>query len=40
MQGTYGGNAKEKYPLPAGKPKTVMQGGHSYTWNPNTGSYE
>jgi hypothetical protein len=38
MQGVYGG--KEKYPLPSGKPRTVSQGGHTYTWNPNTGSYE
>jgi len=28
------------HPLPAGKPATVKQGGHIYTYNPNTGNYE
>lgn len=40
MTGAYKGTAKDKYPLPAGKPKTVTQGGFTYTWNENTGTYE
>jgi hypothetical protein len=32
--------AAVKHPLPAGKPKTVQQGGHTYTWNEATGQYE
>jgi hypothetical protein len=31
---------KAKYPLPAGKPRTVKQGGFTYTWNEQTGEYE
>lgn len=31
---------KEKYPLAKGKPKTVSQGGFTYTYNPQTGKYE
>lgn len=31
---------KATHPLPAGKPRTVKQGGHIYTWNENTGNYE
>lgn len=31
---------KKTYPLPAGKPKTVQQGGYTYTWNDETGQYE
>jgi len=31
---------KEKYPLPAGKPKTVKQNGFTYTYNSQTGEYE
>lgn len=31
---------KEKYPLPKGKPKTVTQGGFTYVWNSEKGSYE
>lgn len=31
---------KEKFPLPKGQPRTVNQGGFTYTWNPNTGKYE
>jgi hypothetical protein len=31
---------KEKYPLPSGKPRTVTQGGYTYTWNTETGKYE
>ena len=29
-----------KHPLPKGKPRTVQQGGFTYTWNENTGQYE
>lgn len=29
-----------KYPLPAGKPKTVKQNGFTYTYNEQTGQYE
>jgi hypothetical protein len=31
---------KAKYPLPAGKHRTVKQGGFTYTWNEQTGEYE
>jgi hypothetical protein len=31
---------KAKFPLPAGKPRTVSQNGYTYTWNDQTGSYE
>jgi hypothetical protein len=31
---------KAKFPLPKGSPKTVTQGGFTYTWNPETGKYE
>lgn len=30
----------KKHPLPAGKPRTVKQNGHTYTWNEQTGEYE
>lgn len=29
-----------RHPLPAGKPRTVTQGGYTYTWNEVTGQYE
>lgn len=29
-----------KHPLPKGKPKTVQQNGHTYTWSEETGSYQ
>lgn len=29
-----------KFPLPKDKPKTVTQGGYTYTWNEETGQYE
>lgn len=29
-----------KHALPAGKPRTVKQNGHTYTWNEQTGNYE
>lgn len=29
-----------KYPLPAGKPRTVKQGSHIYTWSDEKGTYE
>lgn len=32
--------AKEKYPLPKGKPRTVTQGGFTYTYNSETGQYQ
>lgn len=28
------------HPLPTGRPRTVKQGGHTYTWNDQTGNYE
>lgn len=41
MSGTYGGKTPTgNYPLPAGKPRTVSQGGHTYTWNTQSGNYE
>lgn len=45
MTGTYKepGSAApktEKHPLPAGKPRTVKQGGFTYTWNSEKGTYE
>lgn len=42
MQGTYKEAPKSevKYPLPAGKPRTVKQGGHIYTWDETVGEYK
>lgn len=42
LQGKSGASApaKGKHPLPAGKPRTVKQGGNTYTWNEQTGQYE
>lgn len=37
------GNKKsetENHPLPSGKPRTVKQGGHIYTWSESSGNYE
>lgn len=31
--------AAVKHPLPSGKPKTVQQNGHVYTWDENLGTY-
>lgn len=30
---------KEKFPLPPGKPRTVKQNGHTYTWDSERGNY-
>lgn len=43
--GAYGKTLKNKkssatHPLPPGKPRTVVQGGHTYTWNDQLGNYE
>jgi hypothetical protein len=36
-----GGKTKApKFPLPAGKPRVVQQGGYTYTWSEDTGTYE
>lgn len=32
--------AEKSHALPAGQPKTVNQGGYTYTWNETTGQYE
>lgn len=39
-KGTPSSGKETTHPLPAGKPRTVRQGGHTYTWNENTGNYE
>lgn len=33
-------SSKSKHPLPAGKPRQVIQNGHTYTWNEEIGDYE
>jgi hypothetical protein len=32
--------SKAKHPLPTGKPRTVKQNGHIYTWSEESGNYE
>jgi hypothetical protein len=39
-KGSPSGKSTGQYPLPAGKPRTVKQGGYTYTWNEVTGQYE
>lgn len=34
------GGSKVRHPLPQGKPRTVVQGGYTYTYNDETGEYE
>lgn len=40
MQSNLNKGGKAKYPLPAGKPRKVIQGGYEYIYNENTGEYE
>lgn len=40
MQQTYSNKQTEAFPLPAGKPRTVKQAGHTYIWNSQNGNYE